>query len=46
MPGELQFIEEEKRRKEGIEVPEKVWKEVTEAAKKLGIDWEKAIIED
>ncbi|MCX8171478.1 MAG: Ldh family oxidoreductase [Candidatus Bathyarchaeota archaeon] len=38
IPGELEYLTERKRLKEGIYVPEKTWEEIKSLAKKLGID--------
>jgi len=38
LPGEPELRTEMKRRKEGIFIPERTWKEITEIAEKKGID--------
>jgi uncharacterized oxidoreductase len=38
IPGEPEFRTEQKRRKEGIPVPEKTWEEITNIAKNLNLD--------
>ncbi len=36
-PGEIEYRTAQRRRKEGISIPEGVWKEVLETAKKVGV---------
>ncbi len=43
MPGERGFREEERRRREGIPIHEKVWREVKALARERGVDAEEAI---
>lgn len=43
MPGERGFREEQKRRKEGIPVHEKVWERVKKAVEPLGIDADRLV---
>jgi LDH2 family malate/lactate/ureidoglycolate dehydrogenase len=43
LPGEIEWLNERSRKKEGIEVPRRVWEEVTGIAEELGIDWKKVI---
>ncbi len=43
IPGEIEFRTERKRLREGIYVPDRTWKEITEIAEKLGIDVEKCL---
>jgi LDH2 family malate/lactate/ureidoglycolate dehydrogenase len=43
MPGERGFREEERRRREGIPVHDKVWRDVVALARERGVDAERFI---
>ncbi len=45
IPGELEYLTERLRLKEGIQIPERTWEEIKRIAEKFGLD-EKSLLED